>query len=172
VLNKYPLWKTLMVTFIVAIGALYATPNLFGESPAVQVSGLRGVEANAATLDTIKAQLQANNLSFDSIALEGGQILTRFTNTEDQLKARDLLDENLGKQYSVALNLTPNTPDWLAAIGGSPMKLGLDLRGGVSFLMEVNMAEAVKKAKTGMVSDFRGDLRNEKNSLSQCKRSK
>jgi len=151
-----------MVTCIVAIGALYATPNLFGESPAVQVSGLRGVEANAATLDTIKAQLQANSLSFDSISLEGGQILTRFTNTEDQLKARDLLDKNLGKKYSVALNLTPNTPDWLAAIGGSPMKLGLDLRGGVSFLMEVNMAEAVKKAKTGMVSDFRGDLRNEK----------
>jgi len=162
VLNKYPLWKTLMVTCIVAIGALYATPNLFGESPAVQISGLRGVEANAATLDTIKAQLQANSLSFDSITLEGGQILTRFTNTEDQLKARDLLDKNLGKKYSVALNLTPNTPDWLAAIGGSPMKLGLDLRGGVSFLMEVNMAEAVKKAKTGMVSDFRGDLRNEK----------
>ena len=161
-LNKYPLWKTLMVTCIVAIGALYATPNLFGESPAVQISGLRGVEANAATLDTIKAQLQANSLSFDSITLEGGQILTRFTNTEDQLKARDLLDKNLGKKYSVALNLTPNTPDWLAAIGGSPMKLGLDLRGGVSFLMEVNMAEAVKKAKTGMVSDFRGDLRNEK----------
>jgi len=151
-----------MVTCIVAIGALYATPNLFGESPAVQISGLRGVEANAATLDTIKAQLQANSLSFDSITLEGGQILTRFTNTEDQLKARDLLDKNLGKKYSVALNLTPNTPDWLAAIGGSPMKLGLDLRGGVSFLMEVNMAEAVKKAKTGMVSDFRGDLRNEK----------
>jgi preprotein translocase subunit SecD len=151
-----------MVACIVAIGALYATPNIFGESPAVQVSGLRGVEANTATLDTIKAQLQENGLSFDSIALEGGQILTRFTNTEDQLKARDLLDKNLGKKYSVALNLTPDTPDWLAAIGGAPMKLGLDLRGGVSFLMEVNMAEAVKKAKTGMVSDFRGDLRNEK----------
>jgi preprotein translocase subunit SecD len=151
-----------MVTCIVAIGALYATPNIFGESPAVQVSGLRGVEANTATLDTIKAQLQENGLSFDSIALEGGQILTRFTNTEDQLKARDLLDKNLGKKYSVALNLTPDTPDWLAAIGGAPMKLGLDLRGGVSFLMEVNMAEAVKKAKTGMVTDFRGDLRNEK----------
>jgi preprotein translocase subunit SecD len=151
-----------MVACIVAIGALYATPNIFGESPAVQVSGLRGVEANTATLDTIKAQLQENGLSFDSIALEGGQILTRFTNTEDQLKARDLLDKNLGKKYSVALNLTPDTPDWLAAIGGAPMKLGLDLRGGVSFLMEVNMAEAVKKAKTGMVTDFRGDLRNEK----------
>ncbi len=161
-LNKYPLWKTLMVAMIVAIGALYATPMLYGESPAVQVSGLRGVEANAATLDSIKAQLEKSNLSFASIALENGQVLTRFNNTEDQLKARDVLDDNLGKQFSVALNLTPNTPSWLAAIGGKPMKLGLDLSGGVSFLMEVNMKEAINKAKIGMVSDFRGDLRNEK----------
>jgi len=162
VLNKYPLWKTLMVAMVVAFGALYATPNLFGESPAVQVSGLRGVEADAATLDSIKAHLEESNLSFDSIVLEKGQVLTRFKNTEDQLKARDVLDDNLGKQFSVALNLTPNTPEWLAAIGGTPMKLGLDLSGGVSFLMEVNMKEAINKAKTGMVSDFRGDLRNEK----------
>lgn len=161
-LNKYPLWKTLMVAMIVALGALYATPNLYGESPAVQVSGLRGVEADAATLDSVKAHLEESKLSYDSIALEKGQILTRFKNTEDQLKARDVLDDNLGKKFSVALNLTPNTPDWLAAIGGTPMKLGLDLSGGVSFLMEVNMKEAINKAKVGMVSDFRGDLRNEK----------
>ncbi|TYK65957.1 protein translocase subunit SecD [Colwellia echini] len=161
-LNKYPLWKTLMVAMIVALGALYALPNIYGEAPAVQVSGLRGVEANAATLDTIKAQLQQNNLTFDSIALENGQVLTRFKNTEDQLKARDVLDDSLGNKFSVALNLTPNTPDWLASIGGTPMKLGLDLSGGVSFLMEVNMQAAINKAQEGMVSDFRGDLRNEK----------
>ncbi len=161
-LNKYPLWKTLMVAMIVALGALYATPNLYGESPAVQVSGLRGVEADAATLDSVKAHLEESKLSYDSIALEKGQILTRFNNTEEQLKARDILDDKLGKKFSVALNLTPNTPDWLAAIGGTPMKLGLDLSGGVSFLMEVNMKEAINKAKVGMVSDFRGDLRNEK----------
>jgi len=162
VLNRYPLWKTLMVAFIVAIGALYATPNLYGEDPAVQVSGLRGVEANVTTLDTIKGHLTTSNIDFASIVLEKGQILTRFKNTEDQLKARDVLDDNLGKQYSVALNLTPATPDWLASIGGTPMKLGLDLSGGVSFLMEVNMKEAINKAKIGMVADFRGDLRNEK----------
>ena len=161
-LNKYPLWKTLMVALLVALGALYATPNLYGEAPAVQVSGLRGVEADAATLDTIKAQLENNNLTFDSIVLEKGQVLTRFKSTEDQLKARDVLDDHLGKQFSVALNLTPNTPDWLAAIGGTPMKLGLDLSGGVSFLMEVNMKEAINKAKIGMIADFRGELRNEK----------
>lgn len=161
-LNKYPLWKTLMVMFIIAIGALYATPNLYGEAPAVQVSGLRGVEADAATLDQIKAQLEQSNIAYDSIALEKGQVLTRFKSTDSQLKARDILDESLGKQYSVALNLTPNTPDWLANIGGTPMKLGLDLSGGVSFLMEVNMKEAMAKAKSGMVSEFRSELRNEK----------
>mgnify|MGYP000020559268 FL=1 len=161
-LNKYPLWKTLMVALIVALGALYATPNLYGEDPAVQVSGLRGVEATAATLDTIKGHLSTNSIDYASIVLEKGQVLTRFKNTEDQLKARDILDDNLGKQYSVALSLTPDTPDWLASIGGAPMKLGLDLSGGVSFLMEVNMKEAVNKAKEGMVTDFRGDLRNEK----------
>ena len=161
-LNKYPLWKSLMVAFVIAIGALYATPNLYGEDPAVQVSGLRGVEANAATLDSIKANLKANNIDFTGVVLEKGQVLTRFKNTEDQLKARDVLDDKLGKQYSVALNLTPATPDWLAGIGGTPMKLGLDLSGGVSFLMEVNMKEAINKAKEGMVDDFRGDLRNEK----------
>ena len=161
-LNKYPLWKTLMVAFIVALGALYATPNLYGEDPAVQVSGLRGVEANVATLDTIKGYLGDNNINYASIVLENGQVLTRFKNTEDQLKARDILDDNLGKSYSIALNLTPDTPKWLASIGGMPMKLGLDLSGGVSFLMEVNMAEAISKAKVGMVGDFRGDLLNEK----------
>jgi preprotein translocase subunit SecD len=151
-----------MVAFIVAIGALYATPNLYGEDPAVQVSGLRGVEANLATLDDIKTNLTDNNIVFTGVVLEDGQVLARFKNTEDQLKARDVLDDQLGKQYSVALNLTPATPDWLAAIGGTPMKLGLDLSGGVSFLMEVNMKEAINKAKVGMVGDFRGDLRNEK----------
>jgi preprotein translocase subunit SecD len=151
-----------MVALVVALGALYATPNLYPDDYAVQVSGLRGVEANAATLDTIKANLEREKIEFFGLVLEKGQVLTRFKNAEEQLKARDVLDENLGKQYSVALNLTPATPAWLAAIGGTPMKLGLDLSGGVSFLMEVNMKEAINKAKIGMVSDFRGDLRNEK----------
>ena len=161
-LNKYPLWKTLMVLIIVAIGALYASPNLYGEDPAVQVSGLRGVEANASTLDKITEELNKNNLAFDSIVLNKGQVLVRFSDTELQLKARDLLDDKLSDKYSIALNLTPATPEWLSALGGTPMKLGLDLSGGVSFLMEVNMNEAIIKALEGMVGDFRTDLRNEK----------
>ncbi|MBA6251396.1 MULTISPECIES: protein translocase subunit SecD [unclassified Colwellia] len=161
-LNKYPLWKTLMVLFIVAFGALYALPNLYPEDPAVQVSGLRGVEANATTLDSVKSDLTADNISFSSIVLENGQLLVRFSDTEQQLRARDLLEESLGDKFSVALNLTPATPAWLASVGGTPMKLGLDLSGGVSFLMEVNMSEAIVKAQDALVDDFRTDLRGEK----------
>ena len=160
-LNKYPLWKTLMVLFIVAIGAIYALPNLYPEDPAVQISGLRGIETTAATLDTVKSHLDENKISYASIAMEGGQILARFKDTEQQLRARDLLDDSIGDQYSVALNLTPATPQWLASIGGTPMKLGLDLSGGVSFLMEVNMQEAIVKVQKSLVDDFRTGLRTE-----------
>lgn len=161
-LNKYPLWKTLMVLFIVAFGALYATPNLFGEDPAVQISGLRGVEITPATLDSVKKELTEEKIPFSNIVLDNGQVLARFFSTDEQLKARDLLIDNLGDNYSVALNLTPATPKWLAALGGTPMKLGLDLSGGVSFLMEVNMKVALNKAKTNIVDSFRADLRSEK----------
>ncbi|MBA6224207.1 protein translocase subunit SecD [Colwellia sp. MB02u-18] len=161
-LNKYPLWKTLMVLFIVAVGALYATPNLYGEDPAVQISGLRGIETNAATLDVVKSHLDEKKISYLSLVMENGQILARFNDTEQQLRARDLLDDNMGDEYSVALNLTPATPSWLASIGGTPMKLGLDLSGGVSFLMEVNMQEAIVKVQKSLIDDFRTGLRGEK----------
>ncbi|MBA6340763.1 protein translocase subunit SecD [Colwellia sp. MB02u-10] len=161
-LNKYPLWKTLMVLFIVAVGALYATPNLYGEDPAVQISGLRGIETNAATLDVVKSHLDEKKISYLSLVMENGQILARFNDTEQQLRARDLLDDNIGDEYSVALNLTPATPAWLASVGGTPMKLGLDLSGGVSFLMEVNMQEAIVKVQKSLVDDFRTGLRGEK----------
>lgn len=160
-LNKYPLWKTLMVMFIIAMGALYALPNIYGETPAVQISGLRGVETDISTLDIIREELTANSVETSSIVLEKGQILALFKNTEDQLKARDILDAKLGDKFSVALNLTPLTPKWLASLGGTPMKLGLDLSGGVSFLMEVNMQEAINKSKETMIDDFRTELRKE-----------
>jgi len=151
-----------MVLFIVAFGALYASPNLYGEDPAVQISGLRGVEITASTLDQVKEELAKENIPFSKIVLNNGQILARFLSTEEQLKARDLLIDDLGDNYSVALNLTPATPSWLAQLGGTPMKLGLDLSGGVSFLMEVNMKVALTKAKTNVVESFRADLRSEK----------
>jgi len=162
VLNKYPLWKTLMVLFIVAIGAVYALPNLYPNDPAVQLSGLRGIEADAVTLDVVKSHLDGDKISYASIVMEGGQILARFSDTEQQLRARDILDDKMGDEFSVALNLTPATPSWLATIGGTPMKLGLDLSGGVSFLMEVNMKEAINKAQESLIDDFRTGLRGEK----------
>jgi preprotein translocase subunit SecD len=151
-----------MVFFIVAIGALYALPNLYGEEPAVQVAGLRGVEVNEQMLETVKADLSKKNINYTTIALDKGQILVKFTDTEDQIHARDLLHSKYKDKYSIALNLTPATPEWLENIGGTPMKLGLDLSGGVSFLMEVNMKEAIAKAHQGMVGDFRNELRSEK----------
>ncbi|PCI63029.1 MAG: protein translocase subunit SecD [Gammaproteobacteria bacterium] len=161
-LNKYPLWKTLMVLFIVSIGALYALPNLYPNDPAVQVAGLRGVEVNSTMLDSVRADLSKENIKYSKIALEKGQILIRFFDPDQQIHARDLLLAKYKKDYSIALNLTPAIPQWLASIGGSPMKLGLDLSGGVSFLMEVNMKAAIEKAHQAMVGDFRQDLRNEK----------
>ncbi|WP_033076356.1 protein translocase subunit SecD [Thalassotalea sp. ND16A] len=160
-LNKYPLWKTLMVVFIVAIGALYALPNYYGEDPAVQISGTKGVQADLATLDAVKENLAAAELSYQSAALANGQVLVRFSDYKSQQTANTLLSKNLGDEYSVALNLTPATPDWLASLGGVPMKLGLDLSGGVHFLMEVDMKTAMGRAQESMIGDFRTNLRGE-----------
>ena len=160
-LNRFPMWKNLMVLLVVIIGVLYSAPNLYGEDPAVQVSAARGVELKVSTLDDVKKLLQDNKLQFKSAAFAQGQVLVRFTSTEDQLKAKELISEQLGEQYIVALNLAPATPAWLSAIGAGPLKLGLDLRGGVHFLMEVDMAEAISKAQDQLVQDFRAELREQ-----------
>ena len=160
-LNRFPMWKNLMVLLVVIIGVLYSAPNLYGEDPAVQVSAARGVELKVSTLDDVKKLLQDNKLQFKSAAFAQGQVLVRFTSTEDQLKAKELISEQLGEQYIVALNLAPATPAWLSAIGAGPLKLGLDLRGGVHFLLEVDMAEAISKAQDQLVQDFRAELREQ-----------
>lgn len=161
-LNKYPLWKSLMVVFIIAIGALYALPNVFGEDPALQISAGRNAEVTANTLSQLQDALEEKGLALKRSEFENGQILLRFNNGEDQLVAKELVAKELGQNYFVALNLAPATPDWLASIGGSPMKLGLDLRGGVHFLMEVDMSEAIRKQETQLVTDFRSDLREQR----------
>lgn len=161
-LNRYPLWKYLMVVFVIAIGFLYAAPNLYGEDPALQVSASRGAEVKLDTLDLVKETLEAASIPVKHAAFEHGLILVRFQNTEDQLKARDLVANKLGDNFITALNLAPSTPAWLEAIGAAPLKLGLDLRGGVHFLMEVDMAEALTKQQEQMVQDFRTELRTQK----------
>ncbi len=161
-LNRYPLWKNLMVIFVIAIGALYALPNIYGEDPAVQISGMRGQQATTTTLSDVQQVLSQNALEAKSIQLENGSILARFTNTSDQLLAKDKIFEKLGTGYSVALNLAPSTPSWLSDIGGSPMKWGLDLRGGVRFLMEVDMNTALSKRQEQLQDSLRTELRKEK----------
>ncbi len=151
-----------MVVFIVAIAALYALPNYYGEDPAVQVSGTKGVQADAATLDAVTEHLNSQGIAYSSAALKNGQVLVRFSDYTEQQVANESLADHLGREYSVALNLTPATPDWLASLGGAPMKLGLDLSGGVHFLMEVDMATAMSRAQENMVGDFRTQLRAEK----------
>lgn len=151
-----------MVIAVIAIGFLYATPNLYGEDPAVQVSGTRGAQVELAQLDEIRNFLSEQSIDFRSVAFEDGLALVRLRNDADQLKVKSLLHDLLGDDYIVALNLAPATPGWLDAIGAGPLKLGLDLRGGVHFLMEVDMDAAISKAQEGMIQDFRSDLREEK----------
>jgi preprotein translocase subunit SecD len=162
VLNKYPLWKYLLLGVVVLISLLYAAPNLYGEDPAIQISATRGAKVELATLDQVNAYLQEANITPKGASLENGQILIRLQSNEDQLMARETLSNQLGDGFITALNLAPATPAWLEAIGGEPLNLGLDLRGGVHFLMEVDMDEAVSKAQEQLVQDLRTELREQK----------
>ncbi|QCJ69006.1 protein translocase subunit SecD [Providencia heimbachae] len=158
-LNRYPLWKYLMLIVAILIGLLYALPNLYGEDPAVQITGVRGTAANEQTLIQVQKTLETDKIQSKSISLENGAILARFNNADTQLLAREVIMNALGDQYVVALNLAPATPKWLEAVGGEPMKLGLDLRGGVHFLMEVDMDTALGKLQEQNMDGLRNDLR-------------
>lgn len=161
-LNKYPLWKNLLVVIVLAIAALYALPNLYGEDYAVQVSATRNVTVDSSTEQRVREALEAANIAVKKVEFENQQILVRVNNDADQLQARDVILSTLGNDYNVALNLAAATPDWLASIGAEPLKLGLDLRGGVHFLMEVDMAEAVRKIQDQMRDTVRTELREER----------
>ncbi len=151
-----------MVIAVIIIGLLYASPNLYGRDPAIQVSGVRGASADLTVLDKINSALEKGKIEIKSSVLENDQILVRFKDVESQLLAQGLLKDTLGDGYISAINMAPATPAWLKAFGGMPMKLGLDLSGGVHFTMEVDMATAVNKAMEQMEQDFRSDLREEK----------
>ncbi len=151
-----------MVVLIIAIGGFYAIPNLFGEDHAVQVVATRGAEVTASTQATVNDLLASKDIAVKRSELENGQLLVRVQNAEQQLLARETIAAGLADNYTVALNLAPATPQWLEALGGGPMKLGLDLRGGVHFLMEVDMSEAIRKMEEAKIADFRGQLREER----------
>lgn len=148
-----------MLVAVLLVGLLYALPNLYGEDPAVQITGARGVAASDQTLVQVQNTLQKEKISAKSVALEEGAILARFDSTDTQLRAREALMSTLGDQFVVALNLAPATPRWLTTISAEPMKLGLDLRGGVHFLMEVDMQTALSKLQEQNMDGMRSDLR-------------
>jgi preprotein translocase subunit SecD len=153
--NQYPLWKNLLILALVVLGLLYALPNLYGEVPAVQISGMRGAQADSATVDRVEAMLKRAELTYSSVLVDETGIKVRFADTETQLRAKDVVQEELGTQYTVALNLLSAAPAWLRAINAQPMYLGLDLRGGVYFLMQVDMPAAIRRAEERYVEDLR-----------------
>ncbi len=162
-MNRYPTWKYILIAVVILIGLLYTIPNFFGESPAVQVSPAKSsLKADAALLNKVEATLKLANVPFNGIYLDASGVKVRFADPEAQIKAKDKLIANLGKDYTVALNLLSQTPNWLLGIGAKPMYLGLDLRGGVHFLLQVDMKAALDKSAESNVGDFRTSLRREK----------
>ena len=161
-MNQYPLWKNLLILVALVLGLVYTLPNLYGESPAVQVSPLRSsLKADIALMGRVEAALKAANINPDAISLDATSVKARFVDTDSQIKAKDILQTNLGEDYVVALNLLPRSPQWLTGIGALPMYLGLDLRGGVHFLLQIDMKGALDKSLEASASDIRSALREQ-----------
>ena len=167
-MNRYPFWKYALLALALLVGGLYALPNVFGEAPAVQVSaGKAGMRLDEASAQRVQAALQAAGITADSVLLDGASIKARFADTETQLKAKDAIQKALNptpddSAYVVALNLIARSPAWLTSLNASPMYLGLDLRGGVHFMLQVDMPAALTKRVESLTGDLRVALR-EKN---------
>ena len=162
-LNKTPFWKYILVIFVVGITALYAMPNIYGEDHAIQISASNNATVSEELKTSVERSLKDKGIEIKGIELENERILVRLLDSDTQLVARELIDSTLDNDdYVVAMNLAPDTPDWLEAFGANPMKLGLDLRGGVHFLMEVDMNSATTKAYEDVVGDFKLQLREER----------
>ncbi|WP_028294174.1 protein translocase subunit SecD [Oceanobacter kriegii] len=155
-LNKYPLWKNLLILFVLALAAVYAAPNLYPPDPAIQVTPAQaGAEMSQSVVSNVNEILQQNGIDVLADEVNGSTALVRLTSSEHQLAAKDLVQRELGDDYIVALNLAPTTPDWLLSMGAGPMTLGLDLSGGVHFLMEVDMEDYM----AGRIKNYREELR-------------
>ena len=165
-MNRYPAWKYALIAIAVVLGLLYTLPNFFGESPAVQVSsGKATVKVDAALLGRVEDALKKANIPYSAALLDVNSVRVRFADTDTQLKAKDTISQALNPDpsnptYVVALNLLSSSPNWLTAIHALPMYLGLDLRGGVHFLLQVDMQAALTKRLDSLVGDARGQLRD------------
>ena len=160
--NHYPLWKNILILVVFSIGIIYSLPTLYGEDPSVQVSSTQAEAISQGLAGKIEADIKSTGISLKAFEFKEGHVLARFNNTDDQLKAADFLRDNMGSNVTVALNLAPTPPPWLRALHANAMYLGLDLRGGVHFLLEVDMDAAVKQAEDRYNDDLRLALRSEK----------
>lgn len=160
--NRFPLWKNALIIITLLCGIIFALPNLFGEDPSVQISPQRQQSVDESLVLQVKKALNEVGLQPKTVAIEKGNLLVRFDSTEAQLQAADTLSEKLGDDFTVALNLAPATPGWLQKLGAKPMYLGLDLRGGVHFLLQVDMEAAIDQALERYLNDIRTTLREVK----------
>lgn len=162
-MNRYPLWKYILIGVVLLVGIVYTAPNFFGEVPAVQISPVRAtLKADEALRVRVEETLRKSNIATDGVFLDATSVKARFEDTDTQLRAKDLLQKSLGDDYVVALNLLSRNPAWLASIGALPMYLGLDLRGGVHFLLQVDMKGAISKRVEAYTNDIRGALREKR----------
>jgi len=159
-LNKYPLWKNLLILFVVALGGIYSAPNFYAPDPAIQISHDSGIVDQSA-LDSATFALGADGIAFFDPVIEQGVGLVRLENPDEQSRAQQVINLALPDEYIVALNLAPNTPQWLQSLGAGPMTYGLDLQGGVHFLMEVDLEAAIRKQLTDSVATMRTLFREE-----------
>ena len=170
-MNRYPIWKYTIIVIALVVGVLYTLPNFFGEAPAVQVSSAKvTIKLDAGTKLRVEEILKASGLAADFVTLDNTSVKARFGNTETQLKAKDAIQKALipdaaNAGYIVALNLLSRSPVWLTSLHAFPMYLGLDLRGGVHFMLQVDMQAALAKKAESLSGDIRTSLR-EKNAVS------
>ncbi|MDK2124007.1 protein translocase subunit SecD [Parachitinimonas caeni] len=162
-MNRYPIWKYLVIVVCLVVASIFTLPNFFGESPAVQVSGARStINVDQAVMAKVEQALAAQKIQTAGLLLENNSLKVRFKDTEVQLHAKSVIQEALGENYSVALNLLSDSPAWMSKLGAHPMFLGLDLRGGVHFLLEVDMKAAMDKAFERTAGDIRRELKDKK----------
>jgi len=162
-MNRYPLWKYILIAIVLLVGLIYTVPNFFGEVPAVQVSPVRAtLKVDEALRARVEDILRKHNIPAQGVTMDSTGVKERFEDTETQYRARDVLQKELGDSYVVALNLLSRNPSWLSAIGAKPMYLGLDLRGGVHFLLQVDMKAALAKKMEAFTNDIRGALREKR----------
>lgn len=161
-MNRYPLWKNILVAVLVLFGLVYALPNVFDQDPSLEISSSRRASVDSATELTVRAALDSANIKIKSMAVGEDKLLVRFTDSESQLRAQEILETTLGPDYTQALTLSTDVPGWLRSIGALPMYLGLDLRGGIHVLIDVDMDAAVSQAMERYNGDIRTLLRTEK----------